>query len=183
VCPRLTILFRVLGCSTATHFRLRDSLEAQPGARVHVAVTRTARDSRGSISSPIWLAGTEPGVAFPETEWSDFPVALLGSWIPAFRRLQARGETADCHFMDGPYRFTVAAANSDLWRVSCFETRDAPSSTNAVLELHTTPGVFLESAISGARALLGYCDSRQWWNDDTERLRTALSFADPERAS
>ena len=125
----------------------------------------------------------EPGVAFPEAEWSDSPVALLGSWIPALRRLRARGETADCHFMDGPYRFTVAAANSDLWRVACFETRDAPSSTNAVLEWHADPGAFLESAISGGRALLGYCDSRQWWNDDTERLRTALSFGDPDRAS
>lgn len=158
-------------------------MEAHPDARVHVAVTSLAQSSGGSISGPIWLAGTEPGVAFPEVEWSDFPVALLGSWIPAFRRLRARGETADCHFVDGPYRFTVAAAHSDLWRVACFETRDAPSSTNAVLEWHATPGVFLESAISAARAVLGHCDSRQWWNDDTERLRSALSFADPERAT
>jgi hypothetical protein len=142
-----------------------------------------ARSSQGSISGPIWLAGPEPGVAFPEAEWSDFPVALLASWIPAFRRLRARGETADCHFMDGPYRFTVATGNADLWRVACFETRDAPSATNAVLELQVTSSVFLETAVSGARGLLGYCDARQWWNDDTERLRAALSFGDPERAS
>ncbi|HEY7394033.1 MAG TPA: hypothetical protein VH559_04290 [Gemmatimonadaceae bacterium] len=85
--------------------------------------------------------------------------------------------------MDGPYQFTVATTDSQRWRVACFERREAPSSTNAVIEWYTTPGVFLESAISAARALLGYCDSRQWWNDDTERLRAALAFADPERTS
>ena len=158
-------------------------MEVHAGARVQVAVTSMAWSSPGSVTGPIWLAGTEPGVAFPEAEWSDFPVALLSAWIPALRRLRARGETADCHFMDGPYRFTVATGNADLWRVACFETRDAPSSTNAVLELHVTSHVFLESAFSAARASLGYCDSRQWWNDDTERLRTALLFADPEPAS
>jgi len=46
----------------------------------------------------------------------------------------------------------------------------------------TTPDDFLESAISAGTTVLGYCDSRSWWNDDTERLRTALAFRDPERA-
>jgi len=158
-------------------------LEAQPGARVHVGLATITRDSRGSLSGPIWLAGSEAGVAFPEVAWADSPIALLGAWIPALRRLSTRGETAECHFMDGPYRFTVASADSELWRVACFETREAPSSSNAVIEWNTTPGVFLESAISAARALLGFCDTRQWWSDETERLRTALSFADPEPGS
>jgi hypothetical protein len=131
------------------------------------------------LSGPIWLAANEAGVAFPEVEWADYPIALLGAWLPALRRVLTRGETAECHFMDGPYRFTVAATDSRLWRVACFETREAPSSTNAVIEWQTTSEVFLESAIAGARTLLGYCDSRQWWNDDTERLRTALAFTEP----
>ena len=154
-------------------------MDAQLDARVHIGLTNVTRNSRGSLSGPIWLAGNEAGVAFPEVEWADYPIALLGAWIPALRRVLTRGETAECHFMDGPYRFTVAATDSQLWRVSCFETREAPSSTNAVIEWQTTSEVFLESAIAGARALLGYCDSRQWWNDDTERLRTALAFAEP----
>ena len=158
-------------------------METQHGTLVHVGLANVTRNSRGSFSGPIWLAGSEPGVAFPEVEWADLPIALLGAWIPALRRVLTRGETAECHFMDGPYRFTVAATDSQLWRVACFETRETPSSTNAVIEWNTTPDLFLESAVSGARTLLGYCDSRQWWSDDTERLRAALSFADPEPAS
>lgn len=158
-------------------------MEEQPGARVQVGLTNITRSSQGSVAGPIWLAGSEAGAAFPEVEWSDFPIALLGAWIPALRRVSTRGRTAECYFMDGPYRFTVATTESQLWRVACFETREAPSSTNAVIEWYTTPDVFLESAISASRALLGYCDARQWWNDDTERLRAALAFGDPERTS
>ena len=158
-------------------------MEAQPGARVHVGLTSVTRSSRGSVSGSIWLAGSEAGVAFPEVEWVDFPIALLAAWIPALIRVSTRGQTAECHFMEGPYRFTVATSDSQLWRVACFETREAPSSSNAVIEWFTTPDVFLDSAFFASRALLGYCDARQWWNDDTEWLRTALAFADPERAS
>jgi hypothetical protein len=31
--------------------------------------------------------------------------------------------------------------------------------------------------------MLGHCDAREWWNDDTTRLREALAFTDPERPS
>lgn len=153
--------------------------QTQPDARVHIGLASVTRSSRGSLSGPIWLAGDEAGVAFPEVEWPDYPVALLAAWIPALRRVLTRGETAECHFMDGPYRFTVTATDSQLWRVSCFETREAPSSTNAVIEWRTTPDVFFDSAVAAAKTLLGYCDSRQWWNDDTEQLRAALAFAEP----
>ena len=85
--------------------------------------------------------------------------------------------------MDGPYRFTVIASAADNWRVACFEARDTLGAANAVTEWRTTPDAFLDSAVTAARALLGYCDARQWWSDDTEQLRTALGFRDPERAS
>ena len=158
-------------------------MEAHAPARINVTLDHIARSSHGSIIGPIWIAGGEPGVAFPEVQWSDFPVALLAAWIPALRRLSARGDTAECHFMDGPYRFTVIASAADNWRVACFEARDTLGAANAVTEWRTTPDAFLDSAVTAARALLGYCDARQWWSDDTEQLRTALGFRDPDRAS
>ena len=85
--------------------------------------------------------------------------------------------------MDGPYRFTVSTADAGSWRVACFETREVPSVTNAVAEWHTAADAFLESAVSAGKTMLGYCDARGWWNDDTDRLREALAFMDPDRAS
>jgi hypothetical protein len=160
-----------------------ESLESHAAARISVTLDHIARSSHGSITGPIWIAGDEAGVAFPEVEWSDFPIALLAAWIPALRRLSARGDAAECHFMDGPYRFTVIASTADDWRVACFEARETFGASNAVTEWRTAPAAFLESAVSAATALLGYCDARQWWSDETEQLRAALGFRDPERAS
>jgi hypothetical protein len=131
--------------------------------------------SAGSIVGPIWLSGGSSGAAFPEQGWSDFSVALLAAWIPSLQRLMRRGEAAECHFMEGPYHFVATRKGSHGWSIACFERRDADVRVgNAVLELDATPEEFLGSAIATAKALLGHCDARGWWNDDTERLRKAV---------
>ncbi len=146
-------------------------------------MTNLELTSRGSIVGAIWIGTSDTGLAFPEVGWSDFPVALLSTWIPALRRLSSRGQAAECHFMDGPYHFTVSSGDTGDWRVACFESREAPSVTNAVAEWSTTADALLESAVSAGMSTLGHCDTRGWWNDETDRLRQALSFADPERAN
>jgi len=142
-----------------------------------------SRTALGSVAGPIWVAPNEPGAAFPEVEWSDLPVILLGTWIPALRRLSAGGGAAECHFMDGPYRFTVSSVHAGTWRVACFEIRETPSVANAVAEWSTDADALMESAVSAGKTMLGYCDTRGWWNNDTDRLRQALAFTDPDRAS
>ena len=140
--------------------------------------------SGGAVVGAIWLGDARSGSAFPEQGWSDSSVALLAAWIPALQRLARRGESAECYFMDGPYHFGVSATDGDRWRVACFEDRQASARVgHAVLEFETTPTDFLGSAVSAAKQLLGYCDARGWWNDDTERLRQAVESGIPERAS
>jgi hypothetical protein len=151
--------------------------------RVELDLRSVERRPDGAVIGSIWIATGTTDVAFPEVQWSDFPVALLGSWLPALRRLATRGEAAECHFMDGPYHFTASAAGPDAWRVACFESRDGPSVLNAIAEFTTDPVTFLDSAVAAARGILGYCDVRGWWNADTDRLRSALSFVDPKGAS
>ena len=86
--------------------------------------------------------------------------------------------------MDGPYHFSVSARDGDRWRIAGFEDREAAARVgHAVFELDTTPAHFLGSAITAAKSLLGYCDARGWWNEDTERLRQAVESGIPGRAS
>ena len=80
-----------------------------PIARIQFTLNALERRPNGAVVGSIWVGGDTPGAAFPEMDWSDFPVALLATWLPALRRLAARGQTAECHFMDGPYHFTVTA--------------------------------------------------------------------------
>jgi hypothetical protein len=152
-------------------------------ARIELTLNAIERRPSGTIVGPIWIASDTLGAAFPEVGWSDFPVALLGAWLPAFRRLVARGQAAECYFMDGPYHFTVTAALGDDWRVACFEHREGPTASNAVAEWKTSPREFIDSAIAAGRRILGHCDARGWWDDDTDRLRTALTGWDLDAAS
>lgn len=141
-------------------------------------------NSRGIISGRLWISEAESGAAFPEQEWSDSSVALLGSWIPALQHLARHGVAAECYFIDGPYHFGATAVDSERWVVTCFEDREAAVRIGrAVLELETTPAVFLGSALAAARAVLGHCDTRGWWNDDTERLRLAVEAGIPQNMS
>ena len=70
-----------------------------------------------------------------------------------------------------------------VWRIACFESRESPSVLNAIAEFTADPVIFLASALAASRAILGYCDVRGWWDADTDPLRAALSFADPNGAS
>lgn len=156
----------------------RGRLDDAADVRIEIATAGIARSAQGTVAGPIWLAGPG-GEAFPEVGWSDFPVVLLGAWIPSLRRLCDRQAAAECGFTDGQYHFTVSATDG-AWRVACFEGRQGPSVANAVVEWNVDPGGFLASAVSAARAILGFCDSRHWWDADTERLRAAIEFADPD---
>jgi hypothetical protein len=84
--------------------------------------------------------------------------------------------------MDGPYHFMVGTQPHGEWRVACFERREGPSVANSVAEWSATPAEFLESALAAARAILGYCDKREWWNADTDQLREVIAVADPSGA-
>jgi hypothetical protein len=84
--------------------------------------------------------------------------------------------------MDGPYHFTVSGAVGE-WQVACFEGREGSGAANAVTEWPTSPAVFLESALVAARSILGFCDAREWWSAETDRLREVITVADRGAAS
>lgn len=49
------------------------------------------------------------GAAFPDDEWIDFPVVIVGWWLQNIRTL-ILGNVSECRcrFMDGPYYFEVS---------------------------------------------------------------------------
>jgi hypothetical protein len=154
-----------------------------PIARIELTLNAVERRRSGTIVGPIWIANGALGAAFPEVGWSDFPVAILGAWLPAFRRLADRGQAAECYFMDGPYHFTITGATRNDWTVACFEHREGPKASNAIAEWTTSPSEFIGSAVVAGRRILGHCDARGWWDTDTDTLRAALTNMDLDAAS
>jgi hypothetical protein len=147
-----------------------------PSVDVVVEPETLERSAQGGITGRIWLrdGSHEVQADFPEVGWYDFPVALLSSWATELQRLArafpSYGVVATCHFMDGPYAFTVHAAGRGAWRISCVERRvEAPDVP--CQEWVTDSSSFMAGFYQTARATLAACDARGWWNADTEALR------------
>ncbi len=147
-----------------------------PSVEVVVEPDTLSRTALGGITGRVWLRdGSQENQAdFPEVGWYDFPVALLSAWATELQRLArtlpSEGATAECHFMDGPYAFTVRTAGNGAWRISCVERR-VQSPDDISHEWVTDSASFMAGLHRAARATLAACDARGWWNDDTEALR------------
>lgn len=153
----------------------------RPLPRVEVVVEPDTleRDARDSITGRVWLRDGSPEsqADFPEVGWSDFPVRLLGAWSAELQRLvrtvPSNGTVARCRFMDGPYSFTVHAEQAGAWRIACVEERTEGEHAAGPSWL-TDQAVFLDSVYRAARSVLFICDTRGWWNEETETLRRRL---------
>jgi hypothetical protein len=154
-------------------------MRALPRVEVAVEPETLERSAHGSITGRIWLRDGSPEnqADFPEVGWSDFPVALLGAWTADLQRLARAVPSADalarCHFMDGPYSFTVGVEPGGAWRISCWEDRREGRSEQGPQWI-TDQASFLGSLIRSGRSTLAHCDSRGWWNNDTEALRRRM---------
>lgn len=160
-----------------------------PFVEVVVDASALARDTAGAISGPIWLRDCDPDTQadFPEVGWLDRPLTLLIAWVSELQRLArtvpAAGTEGACHFVDGPYYFTVLAESAGGWLVRCFEARE--QSAQAVPPVHewrTGSSAFLASAVRAGRAVLAQCDARGWWSDETEALRRCLESGSQYRS-
>jgi hypothetical protein len=152
-----------------------------PSVDVVVDATALVRNDAGTIAGPIWLrdGDADTQADFPEVGWVDLPLAALASWVSDLQRLTrtlpSSGAVSTCHFMEGPYYFTVHAESAGGWQVRCFEARGrSRRAERPVHEWRTGSSAFLASAVRAGRAVLAQCDGRGWWSRDTEALRRCL---------
>jgi hypothetical protein len=161
----------------------------RPLPRVEVVVEPETleRTAHGAITGRVWLrdGSQEMQADFPEVGWLDFPTALLSAWATELQRLArvvpSEGAVANCHFMDGPYSFTVRAEGGGAWRISCVEERSTGQSAPTQVWV-TDSSSFLDGLYRAARATLAACDARGWWNTDTETLRRFVESRSQFRA-
>lgn len=160
-----------------------------PSVDVVVDATALVRNDTGTIAGPIWLrdGDADTQADFPEVGWVDLPLAVLASWVSELQRLTrtlpSSGAEAACHFVDGPYYFTVRVESAGGWLVRCFEAREhGTGREHPVHEWRTGGSAFLASAVRAGRAVLAQCDGRGWWSRDTEALRRCLESGSQYRA-
>jgi hypothetical protein len=128
------------------------------------------RSSLGSISGT--LAVRLGDFVFPDENWSDFPVVVLGWWHDAARSRQAARE-GRFPFMDGPFEFRASPPLDGVSGV-VFEKQGA----QGFRQLHSgllDPDEIAAELARASREIVRECRSRGWADDDVSKLSQAIN--------
>ncbi len=112
---------------------------------------------------------------FPEREWNDFPVIILGWWLTELLQLwRGEPEAAEgviCAFMDGAFYYSVSA-QGERWLIECVEgTLDE----EIVAEAEVDRAGFMKEMLACAAQLLNACHARNWRTADTDKLAALVA--------
>jgi hypothetical protein len=112
-------------------------------------------------------------VAFPERDWDDFVVRVLGWWLEDARKLIEEEVGVLMSFMDGPFAVRLEPSTQlDRWRATA-QQHDAPD-PELPEAVEINPREFTASLGEAARAVLGECNRRRVKCRDVKNLAAAL---------
>jgi hypothetical protein len=134
-----------------------------------------ARGNSGNILGPIRLRREAPENAlteFPEHEWTDFVVVILGWWVEGLSDLRRGAEQVLFRFMDGPLAFRVSPKDSESYRIHCVEERVNGETEHGVWISPKTD--FESSLLAACSASLAECERRGWRGRGIDTLQDAV---------
>jgi hypothetical protein len=143
------------------------SPEQLSDVRIVVDPESLTRSEGGQIAG---VVSVEIGsVAFPDSNWSDSVVVVLGWWLSAITSLRSGdGSRAELLFMDGPFRIDLVAGGRGILFVSLVGRNCLQLS--AVTDAWTLE----ESLLKAARAVDRACFEREWRSPDVLRLHESI---------
>jgi hypothetical protein len=113
-------------------------------------------------------------VDFPETDWDDFVVRVLGWWLEDVRKLTEKGVGVLLSFMDGPFAIRLEPSTQvDRWRATAL-WQEAPDQ-DLPQGIEIDPRELTASLGEAARAVLAECTHRGVNSPDLRNLASALS--------
>ncbi len=143
------------------------SATLQNTLNIHVDID-TLRKGESNITGVISLQVGD--VYFPEQDWNDFPVIVLGWWLTELLRLWhgelKAAEGVQCLFMDGDFYYTVSA-RGERWLIECVDGRP---DGEVVAEAEVDRTEFMKQIINSATQTLNACRAHRWHTADTKAL-------------
>lgn len=128
--------------------------------------TWAARTPQSNVTGIIYLE--VDGRSFPDSQWSDFPIIVLGWWLKGLADL-AQGLSSSCEglFMDGPFSFQIEQLSPSTLKLV---QQTSEENDSAVIDFHS----FYASVLAAAEQAVQACQSRDWMNADLANLKAAL---------
>jgi hypothetical protein len=144
---------------------------------VDVRLDSLTQSANGAITGEVSVSAD--GVRFPDADWNDFVVVVLGWWAEKCASMLSGSRREELWFMDGPYILDVEAISEDVWSVRYKRWRSSASTSTIESEsvaelpngLEVEASVFARNVKSTAGAVLNECHQRGWTTPDLETLR------------
>jgi hypothetical protein len=128
-----------------------------------------ARKPGGNLTGPICLRVEAD--CFPDPQWDDFPVIILGWWIEGLLEVAyGRAKAFEGRFMDGPYSFVVERTNGISASVTLHEPNASRFQTVGLQAL-------LASTAAAGAQVVHASKVNGWANADLTRLEALLARA------
>jgi hypothetical protein len=134
---------------------------------VVITSTLAARSPSANVTGLISLKVRDR--VFPDAQWNDFPVVILGWWLVGLTELASgASSTYEALFMDGPYKFVVHLVSGHAANLTLHTQEEQWSET---IDFQA----FYASAAQAGSAVLHECLSRGWSNQDLVLLEAAVA--------
>lgn len=125
--------------------------------------------AHGVITGKIHVSNTT--FSFPEAEWNDFVVVILGWWVAAAAQVLDGTKPRDSlQFMDGPYSIEISHCSGGNVTL----TLQASARRRTVETWTCDPGAIHRELIRSAGAVLATCETKGWRTADTTTLASNL---------
>jgi hypothetical protein len=138
--------------------------------RIVVRESSIEQISSGSILGVVyWQWKSE---TFPDSNWDDFIVVILGWWVQNIAKLASRtSDAAEMSFMDGPYK-VLCERRGDLLFCQFVERRPEE---NVLATCSVTIDDLSASMLDAAKTVLVFCQRNGICNADVELLDQEIS--------
>lgn len=118
------------------------------------------------------------GAAFPEADWYDFGIVILGWWDNEVSALEdGKLAAATLRFMEGSFELRLDTRTRNRWSLSA---QERGTRLITVLESELDQKDIVDEVRRSSRELLAFCKLHNYWTKDCETLSRAVGT--PQRA-
>ena len=137
--------------------------------RVLISPSSLKREGSGLITG--LLAVDLGGATFPDKDWWDCPIVVVGWWLRALQDVQT-GRAATLSFMEGPHKVSVSPPVDGVSQITFWSgsSRAQPVQVGSVVS-----GELVRSISAAAEVLASECQQRGWGGEDVVALSSVIN--------
>lgn len=127
----------------------------------------------GAITGEIFFSVSDD--FFPEENWNDFIVIVLGWWLNTLKSYDEKEKSEfEMCFMDGPFSIKAKKNTEDILELSFI--RDIGKGQEILFVAECFNKEFKKKLLTAVRKVLRNAEIEQWPKDTVEGLRKGMSF-------